>query len=90
MRLFEEILSGVCADEELTFGGAKIVLFAGRCGYFENVKSIAAFSSESVTLVLKRGEVRVEGKNLTVARYGGGDLLLKGSVQKVELVGGAT
>ena len=79
MRLFEEILSAAGFGEELS-GGAKVVLFAGRCGYFENVKSIS--------LLLKRGEVHVEGKNLCVARYGEGDLLLKGEIERVEMLGG--
>ena len=53
MRLFEEILSAAGFDEELA-GGAKVVLFAGKCGYFENVKSISAFSDTEVSLLLSR------------------------------------
>ena len=87
MRLFEEILSAAGFDEELS-GGAKVVLYAGRCGYFENVKSISSFSDTAVALLLKRGEVHIEGKGLRVLRYGEGDLLLKGEIERVELVGG--
>ncbi|HIY45615.1 MAG TPA: YabP/YqfC family sporulation protein [Candidatus Borkfalkia excrementipullorum] len=87
MRLFEEILSAAGFGDELS-GGAKVVLFAGRCGYFENVKSISSFSDTAVSLLLKRGEVHVEGKNLCVARYGEGDLLLKGEIERVEMLGG--
>ena len=88
MRLFEEILSAAGFDEELAFGGAKVVLIAGRCGYFENVKGISSFTDTAVSLLTKRGEVRIEGKGLRVARYGGGDLLLRGEIERVELVGG--
>ena len=88
MRLFEEILAAAGFDEELSFGGAKAVLFAGRCGYFENVKSISAFSETSVSLLLRRGEVHIEGSGLCVARYGSGDLLLRGKIERVEFVGG--
>ena len=88
MRLFEEILSAAGFDEELSFGGAKVVLFAGRCGYFENVRGIASFSDTAVELLLKRGEVHIGGKGLHVARYGSGDLLLKGDIERVELIGG--
>ena len=89
MRLFQEILAAAGFDEELSFGGAKVVLFAGKCGYFENVKSISSFSEGVVSLLLKRGEVRIAGRNLCVARYGGGDLLLKGEIEKIEIFGGA-
>lgn len=87
MRLFEEILSAAGFDEELA-GGAKVVLFAGKCGYFENVKSISAFSDTEVSLLLKCGEVHIAGRGLCVARYGEGDLLLKGEIERVELAGG--
>ena len=84
MRLFEEILSAAGFDEELA-GGAKVVLFAGKCGYFENVKSISAFSDTEVSLLLKRGEVHIAGRGLCVARYGEGDLLLVGEIARIEL-----
>ena len=84
MRLFEEILTAAGLGEELS-GGTKVVLFAGRCGYFENVKSISSFSESSVSLLLKRGEVLVEGKGLRIARYGEGDLLLVGEIARIEL-----
>lgn len=87
MRLFEEILSALGGDEEIAFGGAKVVLYAGRCAYFENVKSILSFSKEAVIIQLKKGTVCAEGEGLAVARYGEGDLLLTGNVRKIEVGG---
>lgn len=84
VRIFEEILSALGIAEDVAFGGAKVVLYAGRCAYFENVQSVLSFSAEEVVLRLKRGEVRARGKDLCVARYGGGDLLLVGDVRAVE------
>lgn len=72
------------AGEDLAFGGGKAVFYAGRCACFENVKSIAEFSSESVTLTLRKGSVRAAGENLQIERYGGGDLVLRGNVKSVE------
>ena len=63
-------------------------MFAGRCAYFENVKGITAFAPGGVTLRVKGGEVRVEGEGLLVAQYGGGDLLLRGDVRRIEFCGG--
>lgn len=87
MRLFDEIAARL-SDDEVAFAGAKAVVFAGRCAYFENVKGIAAFSPSSITLRVREGEVRVEGEGLRVARYGGGDLLLRGDVRRIEFCGG--
>ncbi len=87
MRLFEELFTRLSPEEDLTFNGAKVVLYAGKCACFENVKSIADFSSESITLILKKGRVRAEGEKLMIERYGGGDLVIRGDVRRVELLG---
>ena len=87
MRLFDEILSRIGAVEDVAFGGGKAVVYEGRCAYFENVKGIAAFYPSSITQRVREGEVRGEGEGLRVARYGGGDLLLRGDVRRVEFGG---
>ena len=87
MRLFEEILSAAGFGEGPA-GGAKAVLVGGFGGFFENVKGIASFSDTEVCLLLRRGEVRVGGRGLRIARYGEGDLLLRGEIERVELTGG--
>ena len=76
VRIFEEILSALGIAEDVAFGGAKVVLYAGRCAYFENVQSVLSFSAEEVVLRLKRGEVRARGKDLCVARYGGEEFVV--------------
>lgn len=84
MRLFEEIFSALGLAEDVAFGGAKAVLYAGRCAYFENVKCILSFTAEEVVLQVGRGEACARGRGLRIARYGGGDLLLVGDVRAVE------
>ena len=86
MRLFEEIVSRLGLDEEVA-SGEKYVVFPGRCAYFENVKGILSLGGEEVVLLLRKGKVRAEGKNLRLARYGGGDLLLLGDVRRIEAEG---
>ena len=87
MRLFEEIMSVLGPDGEVLFGGAKVVLYAGKCAYFENVKSISSFSDGELVLLLKEGTVTAEGSGFSIARYGDGDLLLKGDVRSVRVGG---
>lgn len=84
MRLFDEILTRLGADADVCFGGAKAVLLVGKCAYFENVRGIASLSAEEAVLAFAGVRLRVTGRNMTVARYGGGDLLLAGDVRSVE------
>ena len=87
MRLFDEILARIGADEDIAFGGAKAVVYAGRCAYFENVKGIAAFSSSAVTLRVRAGEMRAGGVEECEGGDDGGDLLLRGDVRRIEFGG---
>lgn len=84
MRLFDEIVTRLGADADVCFGGAKAVLLVGKCAYFENVRGIASLSAEEAVLAFAGVRLRVTGRGMTVARYGGGDLLLAGDVRGVE------
>lgn len=87
MRLFDEIVTRLGADADVCFGGAKAVLLVGKCAYFENVRGIASLSAEEAVLAFAGVRLRVTGRSMTVARYGGGDLLLAGDVRGVEAEG---
>lgn len=82
MRLFEEIMAQLDADSG-DGGGALYVVAEGRGGYFENVKDLGAFSSQEVCLIVKKGKLRVCGKNLRVDKYREGDVLLHGEILSV-------
>lgn len=56
----------------------------GGGGYFENVKRILEFSENAVVLGGKKGSLRVEGKGLSLGKYFGGDLMVRGEILKVE------
>ena len=87
MRLFDEIVTRLGADADVCFGGAKAVLLVGKCAYFENVRGIVSLSAEEAVLAFAGVRLRVTGRGMTVARYGGGDLLLAGDVRGVEAEG---
>ena len=83
MKLFDEIMRRLGADEELVFNGVKYVVFDGRCGYFENVKGIGDFSGEAVEILLKKGKLLVSGKNLYIRCFVEGDLAVYGQIESV-------
>lgn len=56
----------------------------GSGGYFQNVRRIREFSPEKIVLEGKSALVTVEGKNLSVGKYLGGDLVVNGEVVRVE------
>ncbi len=83
MKLFDEIMSRLGVDEEIVFGGAKYVVFDGRCAYFENVKGIDDFSENEVKILLKKGKLKVSGNGLYIRRFIEGDLAILGEILSV-------
>ena len=75
MRLYEEICKSV--DGALANG---CVIVPNGGGYFEGVKCVEDFSSESVTLRFADCLAMVEGLGLSIKKYGDGDLELSGKI----------
>lgn len=81
MRFFEEILKSLGAEIGT---GVQYTVVEGRGGYFQNVKKLDTLTAELIVLRGRKGGVRVEGKNLSLGKYGGGDAAVKGEIFKVE------
>lgn len=55
----------------------------GEGAYVQNVKRIVAFSSERIVLRGKKGAVEIEGARLSLGRYDGGDVQVKGEIARI-------
>ena len=81
MRLLSEIKK-IFPAAEGTFGVQFTVVDGG--GYFENVKRILEFTPVLVVLKCGKGSVRIEGEGLSLGKYFQGDLVVRGTIHKVE------
>ena len=83
MKFFAEILKALGAE-----AGARVqyTVVEGRGGYFQNVKRLDTFTDELLVLGGAKGGVRVEGKGLSLGKYGGGDVAVKGEIFRVERI----
>ena len=75
MRLHEELFRGVDA---LTSARYTVTVNGG--GYFQGVKAVGDFSSESIVLYFPHGCVEVQGESLSIAKYLDGDLEIRGKI----------
>lgn len=83
MTLFGEILNSLSAE-----AGASIqyTVIDGQGGYFQNVRRISEFSDTKIVLRGKKRGVSIEGAELTLGKYGGGDALVGGKIRKIEQI----
>ncbi len=81
MRFFAEIVKALGAEAGT---GVQYTVIEGQGGYFQNVRRIETFTDSLVVLRGRKGGVRVEGRALSLGKYGGGDAAVKGEIVKVE------
>lgn len=83
MRVLKEVCEQLSGGNEPVFG-AVFVVWARQGGYFQNVKSLGAFSSRRVELeLLGGGRLYVWGEGLCVKKYCENDVLLSGNIHSV-------
>ncbi len=83
MRFFAEIVKALGAE---TGAGVQYTVVEGQGGYFQNVKRLETFTGSLIVLRGGKGGVRIEGRDLSLGKYGGGDAAVKGEIFKVEKI----
>jgi len=56
----------------------------GVAAYFENVKSVLAFSAEEISFSVKGGVIFLRGESLVIKSVDGGDVVVGGKLNSVE------
>lgn len=74
-------------SEELTMGLPKIVILAKKECLIENYKGIIEYENQKIRLMTISGEVIIEGNNLHINEIGEGEMIIKGSICRLELEG---
>ncbi len=64
----------------------RAVIFGDGAVYLENICSIINYTSEEITLALKKGGLIVTGKCLYIKKYCVGDVVICGKIKAIERV----
>jgi hypothetical protein len=84
MQLWKEIYEQLSEDDE-PLRGFSYTVWAGRGGYFAEIRNILSFRSNEIELIAAGKEkVKITGKNLCVKKYCERDVLLGGDIFTVE------
>ena len=86
MRFREEIIRKLGGEGETSRIGYTVI--DGKGGYFQNVKRLLEFSSGKIVLKGRKGAVFVEGENLSLGKFSGGDVAVLGNIMRVSREGG--
>ena len=77
------------------FGGTELplepefraVIFGGSAVYVENVTGIISYEKEQILLGVKKGSIKVYGKDLYIKKYCLGDVVICGKISGIEKTG---
>lgn len=83
MTLFAEILNSLSSEAGIRI---QYTVVDGQGGYFQNVKRISEFSQTKIVFCGAKSGVCVEGEELVLGKYCGGDALVHGKIRKVEQI----
>ncbi len=84
MGFFREICRAISAEAG---AGVQYTVTEGKGGYFQNVKRIAEFSPSRIVLLGKKGGVAIDGTELSLGKYYGGDAVVCGAIAQVTRLG---
>lgn len=80
MNFFDGILKNFGISEDVAPLPYRAAVFGGKCGYFENVKSIKSYKKDEIVLCLKKGELTVRGEGLSIGKFCLGDIVICGNI----------
>ena len=86
MSFIDNIKNCINSWENPNLSEFRLVSFGFRSVYFENVASIVSYTKEQIVLGLKKGALKIEGKELCIKKYCGGDVVVCGEIKKIERV----
>ncbi len=84
MSFIDDIKACFSADEIPKEPIFRAVMFGDNALYLENVCSIVEYSCEQIILCLKKGGLRILGKNLYIKKYCVGDVAVCGKISAIE------
>lgn len=64
----------------------RLCLIGSGAAYIENVTGIKSFSTEEISVYLKKGGLTLKGKGLYIKKFCEGDLAVAGEIYSVERV----
>lgn len=86
MNFFDNLLEEFGLTLPTISPNFRVVLIGDNLAYFENIRSIKSFSPSKISLLIKNGEIVVEGEGMFFKKYDLGDLVICGKITALKRV----
>ena len=78
----EELLSIIEKNSKIGLNELAVLL-GEESAYFENIRSIKSYSPLKIEIFLRKGLLTIEGEQLFIKKYCGGDLIVCGKIKAI-------
>jgi len=86
MGFLENICRGLGIEADITPCDFRYSVFGKYGGHFEGVKTLKSFGKEEVIIIIKDGEIKITGKNLSIRKYCENEVALNGEITEVKKI----
>lgn len=85
MSFIDNIINSFGSDLCLEKEPLKMMVFGDKGVFLEGVVGIKSFNEKEIILFRKKGEALLNGENLFVKKFCGGDVVICGKINKIEI-----
>ncbi len=86
MNFFDNLLEEFGLIKGTLTPSFRAMLIGDNLAYFENIRSIKSFTPTKISLLIKSGEIVVEGEGMFFKKYDLGDLVICGKINLIKRV----
>ncbi len=86
MNFFDSILEELGLIKSGVSPTFRAMLIGDNLAYFESVRSIKSFTPTKISILIKSGEIVVEGEGMFFKKYDLGDLVICGKINSIKRV----
>lgn len=86
MGFIDNIINSIGAENFPVQPQFKAVIFGDSAGFFENVTGIKYYTSEEISLCIRKGGITIRGENLFIKKYCAGDVVICGKIKSFERI----
>ncbi|MGI5976447.1 MAG: YabP/YqfC family sporulation protein [Candidatus Limivicinus sp.] len=80
----ENLTASLGLPEDVVLGSLKLSVTAGKRALVENHRGVLSFSDTQVIIAAKRGQLAIEGTELSIMAMTKSQILISGKIQTVE------
>ena len=79
-----DIINSSGLSMDILSSGFRLINISNKCVYFEGDLKLEGINRDEITIIIKRGKIKICGKNLKIKNMSTNTLLITGDIESME------